>query len=128
MSTIDPDAFHQFSVLTDGQKFPITVWNGKKDYHNQPSPGLMEYMGLLSNPGGPLVILQLSKCPKSTRAIFDRFPEGCSGVVIWAKNSKTFNAIVKLMKEGCVYINPGEIDTERLIAEALTLKGVSFAK
>lgn len=94
--------FRLFEISIKGRKVRTGVWNGREDYSNIPGPEQLDNLV-----GGPkLIIVQVNRPTngfegRSSLELTKVMAKDADSIVHWAKNTKTFNSIVKeLSKAG----------------------------
>jgi hypothetical protein len=97
-------AFHHFTVLVDGERTPIFVWNGVKSYRSPPSRGVMEYLASLAKPSAKheMMMVQFKRL-RTLSSVLRNLPDEFGSFMFWAKDNKTFHDIVADMRSRSVY-------------------------
>jgi hypothetical protein len=89
------DRYFVVGLYRGGQRVPVMVWNGVKDYANDVPNGLVGLVASQST--GKIGIVQVGKPVgvkgRSIRKTVDALSFG--GVILWARNQKTYRSIVE---------------------------------
>jgi hypothetical protein len=79
----------------DGDRMcPWVIWDGVRAYRNSPPPGLLQ----TENLNGRIVIAQIKSRTAGIETIDAILKAGAESVVLWARDHKTYRAIVQNVK------------------------------
>jgi hypothetical protein len=85
-----PHLYCKGRVYVGKRMLPFVIWDGRRDYESHPPPNLL----LAENLTGRVYIAQVRN-PKVGTETLAALLEGCDSVILWARNTAVYRAVVK---------------------------------
>jgi hypothetical protein len=85
LTAFDETMFHHFTVFVDGERVPIFVWHGVKQFRNEPSSGVLAYLASLANPAKHRLMMVQLKRLRNLSIILKQLPDEFGAFMFWVK-------------------------------------------